>query len=704
VFDGCLSIGAKIAVQLSDYESYFELPMTQFGMLSYAVLGGLYAILCLLLLTSWRGRKLGGYLILACLVSVVWAASLAVEPSRLPQSDLFLFCAEVLRSGSWLMFLSIIASKIGVSRMTVYLANAIWVGVLLYGVGLWVGRDLFGPIINLANVLIPGGLAMALAGLMLIEQLYRNTPSETRWGIKAIVLGLGGLFAYDLFLYSQGVLFGALDATTWQARGAVNSLFIPLIAISARRNPDWDLNIFVSRQVVFHSMTLLVVGGYLLLMSLGGYAIILYGGSWGGLLRTIFFVGAGLVLVLLLFSSVLRSKARVFLAKHFYRNKYDYREEWLRLISTLGAFEGSSTRQIVIKALAQIVGSTGGLLWELNEREKTYHLVATYHLSDEFPDLAVESSLISFMEDKGWLIDLREYKADPGFYGNLQPPDWLENHPEAWLFVPLVARQKLIGVIMLNKAPGLGALDYEDRDLLKTAGNHIAVHLAQEQSDNLLAEAQQFETYNRLTAFLMHDLNNLIAQQSLIVKNAEKHKRNPAFVDDAIETIRGSVERMKRVMHQLKRGENARVNRPTELRFIVSSAVDNCMDREPVPELNLNGVDVSLSVDQEQFIMVLTHLIRNAQDATPSEGNISVDVRQEDGKVEIDITDTGEGMAPEFIRDRLFRPFDSTKGVQGMGIGAYQAREFARKYGGELRVQSAVSQGTTVIVSLPLVG
>jgi signal transduction histidine kinase len=115
-------------------------------------------------------------------------------------------------------------------------------------------------------------------------------------------------------------------------------------------------------------------------------------------------------------------------------------------------------------------------------------------------------------------------------------------------------------------------------------------------------------------------------------------------------------------------------------------------------------VDVSLSVDQEQFIMVLTHLIRNAQDATPSEGNISVDVRQEDGKVEIDITDTGGGMAPEFIRDRLFRPFDSTKGVQGMGIGAYQAREFARKYGGELRVQSAVSQGTTVIVSLPLVG
>jgi signal transduction histidine kinase len=113
-------------------------------------------------------------------------------------------------------------------------------------------------------------------------------------------------------------------------------------------------------------------------------------------------------------------------------------------------------------------------------------------------------------------------------------------------------------------------------------------------------------------------------------------------------------------------------------------------------------VDVSLSVDQEQFIMVLTHLIRNAQDATPSEGNISVAVRQEDGKVAIDITDTGEGMTPEFIRDRLFRPFDSTKGVQGMGIGAYQAREFTRRYGGQLRVNSDVSQGTTMTLTLPL--
>jgi len=549
-------------------------------------------------------------------------------------------------------------------------------------------------------VAIPGGLLIALAGLLLIEQLYRNSPPESRWGIKALALGLGGLFAYDLFLYSQGLLFNAIDTKTWLARGAVNILFVPLIAIAARRNPDWDLKIFVSRQVVFYSTSLVAVGLYLLLMSLGGYVLLLYGGTWGGLARIIFFVGAGLVLIMMLFSSVLRARFKVFLSKHFFHNKYDYREEWLRLIAALSGFEDRSTRQIVIKALAQIVESPAGLLWVLRDKEKTYSLAATYHASDAVPNIPVDDPLIEFITKEGWLIDLEEYALDPKHYGDLRLPDWLADFSEAWLIVPLITRQELVGLIMLSKAPGPPKLNYEDRDLLKTVGNHIAVHLAQERSDSLLAEAQQFEAYNRLTAFLMHDLNNLIAQQSLIVENAEKHKRNPDFVDDAIETIAGSVERMKRVMRQLKSDETKRDAKSTELRFMVSAAVDNCSSKEPVPTLDLNGVNASLALDAEQFTMVLTHLIRNAQDATPPDGNINVTVREGEGRIAIDITDTGSGMTPEFIRDRLFKPFYSTKGVQGMGIGAYQAREFARKYGGELQVQSVVSQGTTITISL----
>ena len=59
-------------------------------------------------------------------------------------------------------------------------------------------------------------------------------------------------------------------------------------------------------------------------------------------------------------------------------------------------------------------------------------------------------------------------------------------------------------------------------------------------------------------------------------------------------------------------------------------------------------------------------------------------------------------MSPEFIRERLFRPFDSTKGSHAMGIGAYQAREYARMLGGQLEVNSTVGEGTTFVLRQPV--
>ena len=676
--------------------------MTEFGAISYATAGVFYATLSLLLMTGWRGRQVGGYLIAACVISSVWAITLAAQTTNAAVPVMATFTLEVLRDGAWLTFLVALLVQMGVSRPIRYLAHVVWIGVLVCGFALWLVRDQFGTSVNIGSALLPGGLLIALAGLMLIAQLYRNSPPESRWGIKVLALGLGGLFAYDLFLYSQGLLLGAIDTTTWMARGAVNVLVIPLIAIAVRRNPDWDLRIFFSRQIIFYATALIAVGLYLLLMSLGGYALLIYGGTWGGLAQIVFFAGAILVLITLLFSSTLRARAKVFLSKHFFRNKYDYREEWLRLITTLAGFEDSSTRQIVIKAMAQIVNSPGGLLWALDENQQSYQLIDNYNSTNAVPHIAVGDPLVEFIKHDGWLIDLEEYKQEPKNYGDLELPAWLADDDDAWLIVPLMFRQELLGLVMLSKAAGPPKLNYEDRDLLKTVGNHLAVHLAQEKSDSLLAEAQQFEAYNRLTAFLMHDLNNLIAQQSLIIKNAEKHKRNPEFVDDAMHTIANSVNRMRRVMDQLTRGEADRSTQATELKLIVSTAVNRCLDKEPVPTLDLNGVDASLDVDAERFTMVLTHLIQNAQDATRLDGTIAVSVERNNGTVNITVADSGCGMTPEFVRDHLFRPFDSTKGSQGMGIGAYQAREFARKMGGELKVESVISQGTSVSLILPL--
>lgn len=676
--------------------------MTGIDVIGYGLVAGLYLVLATLLLTVWRGKRLGGYLIAACLVSVAWAALLALQAARDMSHPLMLFVAEILRSGIWIIFLAHLLHQIGGSRILRYAAQAVWLGALAAGCGVWVAYVYFGGAGNVGNVMFPGGLVTALTGLILVEQLYRNSPSESRWSLKWLVLGLGGMFAYDLFLYSQAVLFNAIDLTIWVARGPVNLLFVPLIAVAARRNPEWQLRIFVSRQVVFYSTTLTAVGLYLLLMSAGGYLIARYGGVWGGLARVVFFVGAAIVLLTLLFSASLRARTKVFLNKHFFQNKYDYRDEWLRLIATLSQFQGGSTSEVVVEAIANIVESPSGFLWTLDDTGRNYRASASYRSDEPVPDIPADSELLHFIRRREWIIDLAEYSREPDLYADLELPEWLVNMRQAWLVVPLMYGKQILGLVLLYKSPGRPKLNYEDRDLLKTVGHHTAVHLAQEKSDSLLAEAKQFEAYNRLTAFLMHDLNNLIAQQSLIVKNAEKHKRNPEFVDDAIATIANSVERMNKVMAQLKRGEADYGTKRVPLEFIASAAIDRCAGAMPKPLLERSNGDAKVVVNPDQFTTILVHLIRNAQQATPESGTVRIQIDQDGSMAVVRIIDDGTGMSPEFVRDRLFRPFDSTKGAEGMGIGAYQAREFARKLGGDLVAQSEVGFGTTVTMTLPL--
>jgi putative PEP-CTERM system histidine kinase len=226
------------------------------------------------------------------------------------------------------------------------------------------------------------------------------------------------------------------------------------------------------------------------------------------------------------------------------------------------------------------------------------------------------------------------------------------------------------------------------------------MHINQAETDKRLTESRQFGAYNRLTAFLMHDLKNVIAQQSLVVKNAEHFRHNPKFVDDAIDTIAHSVSRMKRLMEQLSSGSKVPQKRPTDLREALTRAVERCNTLQPQPRLELGEGTMLIEADSERLITVFEHLIRNAQEATDADGSVAVEAGVKDGLITVSIADTGEGMSPEFIHERLFRPFDSTKGSESMGIGAYQARDYVRTLSGQMEVSSEIGVGTTFFVRL----
>lgn len=312
--------------------------------------------------------------------------------------------------------------------------------------------------------------------------------------------------------------------------------------------------------------------------------------------------------------------------------------------------------------------------------------------------------MVAFLRRTQWVIDLVEYRRAPDFYQNLALPEFLQGQDRLRLVLPIMHHDSLLGFVVLADPPPPFDLTYEDRDLLRTAGRHVATHLAQHDADRKLAESRQFEAYHRLTAFVMHDLKNLAAQLSLIVANAEKHRRNPQFVDDAIGTIANSTARMQRLIEQLQGREVQSLRRRVSLSEAARQACRRCGGRRPVPMFVDGGADPLVEADPERLAMMIEHVVRNGQDATPEHGSVSVTIRPDTGWITLRIEDTGAGMSPDFVRDRLFRPFDTTKGSKGMGIGAYQVREYLNSLGGRVQVLSEPGSGTRVDLHFPLPG
>ena len=676
-----------------------------FPVLSYSAAAAAYALLTVLLATSWQGRASGVRLILACAMTAAWAGGIAAQAAGLDIPLHSVFVLETLRNAGWIVVLAGLASGV-LTRTLAVGSHLLWGGLLAVGVTVQVLEWRGGSAVSLGSFLVRGGLAMAILVLVLLEQVYRNASEQGRYGFKFLAIGLGGQYAYDLFLYSQAELLQGISPESWAARGFVAAVLVPSIAVAARRNPHWSLDVFVSRQVVTYTTMVMAAGLYLVVMALGGYYVREAGGSWGVVAQTVFLAGAGAVLAALLLSGTMRRRLQVFISKHFYRNKYDYRVEWLRFVDTLSRTEEQDPRRRGLQSVAQIFEAPGGVYFEFDDAGRAAAAVAAWpmQLADlrDIGGLAGTDPLVVFVRDRGWVVDVEEYRGAPELYQNVELPRWLLVDDRFRLLVPLFSGERLDGFIALFPPSPPFEPTFEDRDLLKTVGRHVATHVAQHRADQRLAESRQFEAYNRLTAFMMHDLKNAIAQLQLIVSNAEKHRRNPEFVDDTLLTIASTVERLNLLVGQLRGGPGGRPVSPVDVSEAAERAVERCADRSPPPQIVSPLVrGRCVLAEPERLISVIEHVIRNAQDATSADGRVSVTVEASEAGVVLTVADTGSGMTAEFVRERLFRPFDSTKGPKGMGIGAYQVREYARSLGGDVEVQTRPGSGTRFSIKLP---
>ncbi len=546
-------------------------------------------------------------------------------------------------------------------------------------------------------------LLVVIGGLVLLHNLYGGATNQARAVLRAPASALALLWIVDLNHYAIAYLAEGTPQILAILRGAL-SLPVALLLLFGEFGKAESLRFRPSRAVAFQSISLLLIGGYLAAMVALARWLALAGNDYAALLQFTFVAAASLVAMILLPSSRLRGWLRVTTAKHLFQHRYDYRAEWIRFTGTIGqgGADKASLDERVIRAVADITDSPAGMLLTPAEGGQ-FELAARWQWpTADAPAQALGTSAVRLIEANAYVADLDALRAGRATEATaLALPDWLLAEPRAWALVPLLHYERLVGAVVLARPQHARRLDWEDFDLLRVAGQQLASYLAEHAGQAALAEAARFDDFHRRIAFVMHDIKNLASQMSLLARNAESHADNPEFRVDMLVTLRNSADKLNALLARLSRYGSLAVAaiEPVRADLVAAAVVAQLRNIHKVTLVEVEPVEVA--AQRSSLEQVLLHLVQNAIDASPADAPVFVRVGTEGIYGVIEVVDSGSGMSPEFVRSRLFKPFDSTK-QGGFGIGAYEARELVRAMNGRIDVESREGLGTRFIIRLPM--
>ena len=552
-----------------------------------------------------------------------------------------------------------------------------------------------------------GHITIAVIGLFLIENLLQMSRPHSIWATKHLLIGAGTIVAFDLFFYTEALLFLRIDETIRSAQPVIAVLAMPLILISARRLNDVRISLPVSRGLVVSTTALLVSGAYILSVAGIAYLIRGLGWTWGPTLQLVFLTGAAMVLLTLLSSTSLRHGGRRFIERNLFTFAYDYRREWLRLVESMAKTDDDAPLdRRALMAAADLMDADGGVLF-LRREDGELDFRTSWNLAlDNHPPSPPPPLLCRALSTTRTALVFGDHALDQGDIGGDEIDKatdvraWLQGFRDPWIALGLFRQDELIGLIMITRPRMQRRLTFEDLDLLAIFSHQLASYLSVEELARRVAEAEHFDRMSKHVTFVAHDLKNLISQLSLVLQQAKHHANDPAFISDSFLTVGDAVEKMTLLMRRVQEGGKTPVALPVDLNTLVRDLQDRgrCDQVEGV-------IDQPLTViaDPTTMTSLLDHIIDNARDACRDreDGQVSVTLKRESGMALLDITDNGLGMTRAFIETRLFKPFASTK-ESGFGIGMYQCRDWVRRWGGRLTVHSEPGLGTTVTMALPL--
>lgn len=616
-------------------------------------------------------------------------------------SSAIALCAEAVSNLMWLWFMASLADR---DQSAQGISAVGWIYVGLFAVQSVVVAALVLPMaFGVSPSLAVSGfdtvqMLFAAGALVLLHNLYDASSGDERqmliWPLAALAL----TWVYALNLYAISYLSNAPATLMLALRPLVMTLVAAMLAVASLR--PHQRAVHLSRPVVFRSLALVGVGGWLGLLALLAMLLSATGVEFGGFAQLLVLAGTVIAAALFILSARVRAHLRVWAAKNFYEHRYDYRAEWLRFTATLNRGEGEvqSIDQRVIKAIADIVESPSGML--VTRSGDVIGVAAMWPKATIKSDGDGWPALFDWLGESRRIVQLDEVRrgASPAEEA-AAVPGWMRDDLRCWVVVPLIHLDRIEAVALLLRPIVNRSLDWEDFDLLKVAGRQAASHIAEARGSEALAESERFEEFHRRFAFVMHDVKNLASQMALLSRNAERHGDKAEFREDMVATLRVCADRLSQLMQRLSQQERVRINRleRVDLAAVARRAADGRRGTHPI---EVSGpASVHGWGDGEVVEQLLAHLVQNAIDASHADATVWLRVEDAGDQALIHVEDHGCGMTPEFVRSQLFRPFRSTKDG-GFGIGTYQARQLAQAMGGTLSVTSREGEGSTFTLAL----
>jgi len=553
-------------------------------------------------------------------------------------------------------------------------------------------------------------LLSAVVILANLEATLRASTGAKRWRVKFMILGLVALFAMQIYTISQMLLFSSVDLALLPLNALATIVADLLILVALMRHRFLNVDIYISRSVLYNSLTVLLVGSYLLAVGLLAATI----HSWRG--ARVFHLGAFVVflallaLTVVLLSGQLQQTVKRFISRNFYRQQYDYRNEWTtfteRTTSLMDIRDLASAVVRMVSETFAVASVTIRLLDEASDRLLPAGSTAFTDLQGR--DLKViedgSAALVRYLRDQRTPVD---FLRSADYRLNMLRQSYPDVFGETGIryAVPLIAGRQFLGVMTLGDRMTHESFSIEDVDLLKTIADQAAGNLLNLQLSERLMKAKELEAFQTLSAFFIHDLKNLASMLSLTMQNLPANYDNPAFRNDTLRVISESVGKMNAMCSRLSlltRKLDLRQTQ-TDLNELVTTTlaslngsvtVSLIQDLRPVPRI---------SVDRDQIQKVLINLVLNATEAVGNPGEIRVSTDQIDGWAVLSVRDNGCGMSKEFIERSLFRPFQTTKS-RGMGIGLFHSKKIVEAHHGRIEVESDAGKGSTFRVMLPVTG